>query len=47
MDKMKIGLIVFNVICLAFFVFVTVWSITNWNTIKSSFDGTKLLQNTN
>lgn len=42
MDKMKIGLIVFNVICLAFFVFVVVWSITNWNTIKSSFDGTKL-----
>lgn len=42
MDKMKIGLVVFNVICLAFFVFVVVWSITNWSTIKSSFDGTKL-----
>lgn len=46
MDKTKIALIVFNVVCLALFTFVIVWSITNWNTIKSSFDGTKLYTQT-
>lgn len=46
MDKTKIALIVFNVVCLALFTFVIVWSITNWSTIKSSFDGTKLYTQT-